>query len=184
MLDFNSLYPSIIQEHNICFSTVERPDETEVAGCGSEAELLARTALPDGTVSEGVLPQVLRRLVDGRREVKNAMKREKDPRRLQTLEIRQKALKLTANSMYGCLGFQHSRFHARPLAALITCKGREALQSTCTIVAQELQLDVVYGDTDSVFVNSKTKEFDQAMQVAQQIKRSVNKRYKRLEIEI
>merc|ERR1712100_78362 len=86
--------------------------------------------------------------------------------------------------MYGCLGFQQSRFHAKPLAALITCKGREALQSTCTIVAQELQLDVVYGDTDSVFVNSKTKEFDQAVQVAQQIKRSVNKRYKRLEIEI
>jgi len=184
MLDFNSLYPSIIQEHNICFSTVERPDETEVARCGSEAELLARTTLPDGTVSEGVLPQVLRRLVDGRREVKSAMKREKDARRLQTLEIRQKALKLTANSMYGCLGFQHSRFHARPLAALITCKGREALQSTCSIVAQELQLDVVYGDTDSVFINSKTKDFEQALQVAHQIKRSVNKRYKRLEIEI
>lgn len=184
MLDFNSLYPSVIQEHNICFTTVERPDEAKVPTFNSEAELLAETQGPDGTVEEGILPLVLRRLVESRRQVKAAIKSEKDPRRLQTLDIRQKALKITANSMYGTLGFQNSRFHAKPLAALVTLKGREALESTIAIVNQELQLDVVYGDTDSVFVNSKTQNYDQAMQVAQQIKRAVNKRYKRLEIEV
>jgi DNA polymerase alpha subunit A len=184
LLDFNSLYPSIIQEHNICFTTVDRPDESQVPQCTTEAELLGRTSLPDGTSEEGVLPQVLKRLVSSRATVKAAIKSERDPKALQRLEIRQKALKLTANSMYGCLGFQNSRFYAKPLAAMITAKGREALQTTIAVVNQELQLDVVYGDTDSVFVNSKTSDFKAAMDVANQIKRSVNKRYKRLEIEI
>mmetsp|Transcript_81862 Transcript_81862/g.171237 ORF Transcript_81862/g.171237 Transcript_81862/m.171237 type:complete len:1403 (+) Transcript_81862:356-4564(+) len=184
MLDFNSLYPSIIQEHNICFTTVERPNELQVEKCETEAELLAQTRQPDGTLEQGILPQVLRRLVDSRRNVKSAMKSEKDPRRRQMLDIRQLALKLTANSMYGCLGFRNSRFYAKPLAALITARGRDALQTTITVVQQELLLDVVYGDTDSVFVNTKTQDYAAAMRAAQQIKTSVNKRYKRLEIEI
>ena len=51
------------------------------------------------------------------------------------------ALKLTANSMYGCLGFEYSRFYARPLAALTTFKGREILTHTREL-AESMMLDV------------------------------------------
>ena len=75
------------------------------------------------------------------------MKQEKNDRvKYQQLNIRQTALKLTANSMYGCLGFSFSRFYARPIAALVTSKGREALQRTVDIATDTLGLNVIYGD--------------------------------------
>ena len=86
------------------------------------------------------MPTEIRKLVDSRRAVKNLLKDSNlsDDLKVQ-YNIRQMALKLTANSMYGCLGFSFSRFYAKPIAALVTSRGREILLQVRFISARLVQ---------------------------------------------
>lgn len=173
VLDFNSLYPSIIMEFNICFTTVVTPEGD---------------AMPDRPPMEpaGILPAVIKTLVDRRKQVKELLKSETNELRRQQYDIRQKAIKLLTNSMYGCLGFRESRFYARPLAQLVTYQGRDILTETYKLVTETLGFDVVYGDTDSIMIDTKLKvdNLPQIMDIGLTIKKRVNQRYKKLEIDI
>uniref|UniRef100_A0A7S3FYH1 DNA polymerase n=1 Tax=Palpitomonas bilix TaxID=652834 RepID=A0A7S3FYH1_9EUKA len=181
LLDFNSLYPSIIREFNICFTTMDRPKQEKPEG--EFAYDLPRDTSLD---SMGVLPRMLKMLVEKRQAVKSALKSESDKSSLkaQQLEIRQKALKIMANSMYGCLGFVGSRFYAQPLAEMITMKGREILQQTIDLAEKKMNLDVVYGDTDSIFVDSRSHDISEAKKLGNELKSEVNKLHRDLVIEI
>ncbi|CCW71749.1 unnamed protein product [Phytomonas sp. Hart1] len=189
LLDFNSLYPSLIQEFNICFTTVDRegnedveippPDNLICAACAADGQ-------PFPCPHKCVLPKVIKRLVDSRREVKRLMKSEKNEGSLALLEIRQKALKLIANSMYGCLGFEHSRFFAQKLAELVTRQGRLALQGTVDLIPQiNPSLRVIYGDTDSVMIQTGIKDdIKSVREIGYVLRSKINKRYQSLEIDI
>ncbi|PWA66889.1 DNA polymerase alpha catalytic subunit [Artemisia annua] len=170
LLDFNSLYPSIIQEYNICFTTVERSDDS----------LISR--LPSSKAT-GVLPELLKNLVERRKSVKRSMKSATGLKH-QQFDIQQQALKLTANSMYGCLGFSNSRFYAKPLAELITLQGREILQQTVDLVQNNLNFEVIYGDTDSIMIYTGLDDINKAKSIAGNVIREVNKKYKCLEIDL
>ena len=175
VMDFNSLYPSIIQEYNICFTTVDRNEQGDVEDSVPEVPTDQK---------QGILPKLIATLVSRRRQVKSLMKDKKaTPDQLATWDIKQLALKLTANSMYGCLGYTQSRFYARPLAMLTTSKGREILRSTKDL-AESTQLRVIYGDTDSVMINTNADNMEEALKVGQEFKRSVNERYNLLEIDV
>ncbi|KAJ8430025.1 hypothetical protein Cgig2_008464 [Carnegiea gigantea] len=170
LLDFNSLYPSIIQEYNICFTTVERYTD------GSAPRL-------PSSEKTGVLPELLKNLVERRRMVKSWLKTATGLKARQ-FDIQQQALKLTANSMYGCLGFSNSRFYAKPLAELITLQGREILQSTVDLVQNMLNLEVIYGDTDSIMIYSGLDDIEKAKAIAGKVIQEVNKKYRCLEIDL
>ncbi|XP_018324520.1 DNA polymerase alpha catalytic subunit [Agrilus planipennis] len=171
LMDFNSLYPSIIQEYNICFTTIADTQGEDVV-------------LPDKSLPPGILPTEIRKLVESRRAVKKLMNNLEISNDLRMqYNIRQMALKLTANSMYGCLGFSNSRFFAKHLAALVTYKGREILTSTRDLV-QKMAHEVIYGDTDSIMINTNCLDYDQVMQIGLKIKQEVNKLYRQVELDI
>lgn len=194
VMDFNSLYPSIIQEFNICFTTVDRTASVRLlraslSGNGwltSMEQAGDEDAVPEVPVNQeqGTLPKLIATLVGRRRQVKALMKdKNATPEQLATWDIKQLALKLTANSMYGCLGYDKSRFYARPLAILTTYKGREILRSTKEL-AESKSLQVIYGDTDSVMINANVDTVADAFRVGNEFKKAVNDQYKLLEIDI
>jgi DNA polymerase alpha subunit A len=176
LLDFNSLYPSIIQEYNVCFTTIERRRTDDGKWLPAEP--------PANTNDKGPLPLTIRQLVERRRQVKQLQKSASTAAEKQQLEIRQLALKLVANSMYGCLGFKNSRFYAMPLAELITRKGRETLERTVAIAREKLGLEVIYGDTDSVMINTGKTDIAEVKKIGGAVKKEINSMYSNLEIDI
>jgi DNA polymerase alpha subunit A len=203
LLDFNSLYPSIIREFKICFTTVRRSFKSidyyeprqnapqimdeEVAEDDEEAnqEEIENTKPPahdPNSINENdkhlqILPKIIHQLIKKRQDVKNDIKRITDPAMKDTLDIKQKAYKLVANSIYGCLGFKNSRFFAQEMAALITEYGRSLLTSSAAKVT-ELGYDVVYGDTDSLMINSRVNDLSEALAKGYELKKEINNQYR------
>jgi DNA polymerase alpha subunit A len=207
LLDFNSLYPSIIREYKICFTTVERPfiEIEDARPSLKQNNPLYKDQQGDVPEDDGgylpnhdpklikeqdnkkicILPEIIKNLIDRRKQVKSAIKGEKNIEKLELLDIRQKAYKLIANSIYGCLGFSFSRFYARTMAAMITNYGRNLLTGSAEKV-KALGFEVIYGDTDSLMINSRQKETIKALEVGTLIKKEINMAFKSriLEIEI
>jgi DNA polymerase I len=154
LFDFRSLYPSIIISHNIDQATVD-------CKCcpGKEEHHQSPTGHFFCKKQRGFLPDTLEILVKRRMEVKKEAKAENDPEKKKLLDVKQQALKILANSMYGYFGFARARWYSREGAEAIAAYGREYIHKTIE-EAKHQGFKVVYGDTDSVYI-TKPSETDQ-----------------------
>lgn len=142
---------------------------------------------------QAVLPDVIAILVDKRKHAKNQLRRAKTETEKVIYDIKQRAIKLIANSMYGCLGFEMSRFYAKPIAALITQYGRQLLRGTKEKVEAlkksakgggNHDYEVIYGDTDSIMLYTGLADLPLALKLGTELKKEINTQYRYLEIEI
>ena len=104
----------------------------------------------------GILPRILMKLLKARKDTRNKIKTEKDPFRCAVLDGLQLAYKVTANSLYGGVGAEVSSLYYKEIAASTTAVGRRHLHLAKDYVKEHFpRADIVYGDTDSIFVNFK-----------------------------
>ncbi|XP_029411585.1 DNA polymerase zeta catalytic subunit isoform X2 [Nannospalax galili] len=197
VLDFQSLYPSIVIAYNYCFSTclghVENLGKYEEFkfGCTSlrvPPDLLYQirhdiTVSPNGiafvkpSVRKGVLPRMLEEILKTRLMVKQSMKAYKQDRALsRMLSARQLGLKLIANVTFGYTAANFSgRMPCIEVGDSIVHKARETLERAIKLVndTKKWGARVVYGDTDSMFVLLKGATKEQSFKIGQEIAEAV-----------
>ncbi len=171
VLDFKSLYPSLIRTFNICPTTLILDKKYEkfshhISPVGSK--------FVDIEVRNGVIPHILGELLETRFAIKRAMKKEKNKNKHDLLNAKQLAIKIMANSFYGYMGYVRSRLYKIDIANSITSYGRENIQKTKKIVESKFGVKVIYGDTDSVFIETKTNNVDEAAKIAKEMAKYVS----------
>ena len=130
VLDFKSLYPSIIRTFQIDPLGLAVPGDDPVAGF-----LDAQFAR-----SGAILPELIEKLWRARDEAKK-----------NSDAALSQAVKILMNSFYGVLGSPGCRFYDARLASSITRRGHEIIQTSRDRI-EEQGHRVIYGDTDSLFV--------------------------------
>ena len=170
-LDFASLYPSIMQAHNLCYSTLLTHAQTK------ELDESQYTKTPNGhyfvnqSVRPGILPEILGELLSARKRAKKDMKAAKDPLTKSVMNGRQLALKVSANSVYGFTGATVGQLPCLQISSSVTAFGRvmidktkERVETTFTIAnGYPADAVVIYGDTDSVMIKFGVKTVAEAI---------------------
>ena len=157
LLDFKSLYPTVMVAHNIS------PETLNLENCDDrfEVEKFDYDFCQD---QQGFFPELIERLVKDRSKIKQKMSDVDDSSvEYNLLNSRQKAEKILANSFYGYLGYEGARWYSREAAEATTFMGRKYIKDAVE-EAEDEGFEVVYGDTDSVFLrkdnlDTEVKEF-------------------------
>ncbi len=151
VLDFRSLYPTIIATHNIS------PETLNCSCC--KGEKVPELNYHFCQKKRGFVSTVIEELVKKRLEIKNKLKKTKNER----LKLEERALKITANATYGYFAFPGSKWYCFECAESSAAWGRFYIKKIISEAEKE-GFKVIYSDTDSVFLTSekikeKTKKF-------------------------
>lgn len=195
VLDFQSLYPSVMIAYNYCYSTflgritnwrgMNKMGFTEYKRHQQLLALLKDyiNIAPNGMmytkveIRKSLLAKMLTEILETRVMVKSGMKQDKDDKTLQQLlNNRQLALKLLANVTYGYTSASFSgRMPCSEIADSIVQTGRETLERAIAYIhsVERWGAEVVYGDTDSLFVYLKGRTKDQAFDIGNEIAKAI-----------
>ncbi|KAI2778129.1 hypothetical protein F4815DRAFT_478865 [Daldinia loculata] len=195
VLDFQSLYPSVMIAYNYCYSTflgrivnwrgTNKMGFTDYRRQQRLLELLKDhiNISPNGMmyckaeVRKSLLAKMLTEILETRVMVKSGMKQDKDDKTLQKLlNNRQLALKLLANVTYGYTSASFSgRMPCSEIADSIVQTGRETLERAIALIhsVEKWKAEVVYGDTDSLFIYLPGRTKDEAFDIGNEISKAV-----------
>ena len=103
---------------------------------------------------KSIIPRILKKLLKARKDTRAKIKTTEDPFKKKVYDGLQLAYKLTANSLYGQIGAPTSAIYLKDIAASTTAVGRNLLHLAKDKTLEHYpQAEIVYGDTDSVFIN-------------------------------
>ena len=161
VLDFKSMYPSIMISNNVCYTTRidERKRPDEVIPEGIHESPFGASFLP-ATSRRGLVPQLLEHLMEQRDIHKRALadaQESGDESAEMFHDQMQFAVKILMNSFYGVFASNFYRFTHPQLGASITAWARSNIKQIIGQLEEEGH-PVVYSDTDSVFVSAPIAE--------------------------
>jgi len=116
--------------------------------------------------SMGIIPTICNHLLDARKNTKKLLKNEKNEFKRKILDGLQLAYKVTCNSVYGQMGARTSTIYLKDIAACTTSIGRQRIDDASDGVIRWAKHvgyekpEIIYGDTDSVFVKFSRKDLD------------------------
>ncbi|XVF70581.1 hypothetical protein PTKIN_Ptkin11bG0173800 [Pterospermum kingtungense] len=178
ILDFASLYPSIMMAYNLCYCTLVTPEDARKLNLPPECV----NKTPSGetfvkpNLQKGILPEILEELLAARKRAKADLKEAKDPLEKAVLDGRQLALKISANSVYGFTGATVGQLPCLEISSSVTSYGRQMIEHTKKLVEDKFTMlggyehnaEVIYGDTDSVMVQFGVPDVEAAMNLGRE----------------
>ena len=153
VMDFASLYPSIIKVRNLSYETVRCPHEE------CRKNTIPETMHWVCTRKNGLTAILIGSLRDLRVNYYKSLARNpalpEDQKQLYT--VVSQALKVILNASYGVMGAEIFPLYCLPVAEATTAVGRYTILQTIE-KCKTVGIQVLYGDTDSLFLKAPTKE--------------------------